>query len=250
MKKIIVIVALLIYGVTLLINLPAAVVVSWFPENSGLKVNNVTGTIWQGHAKQVVINPKVALNNVHWNVRLMALLGLTLKADIAFNNGLHLMSGKATVAYGLAGVSASNVLLDFTSQQLLTLLPMTLPVNIGGDFSVAIKDAQQGSPYCKQLQGTALWSNAYIMSQMGNLDLASPVIDLRCDNGNISALVTQQSSQLETTLDINLGKGGIYQLNGEIKGTDKLAPGIARALTWVGPKNDIGATTVSFKGKL
>lgn len=250
MKKIIMLVALLIYCVTLLINLPAATVISYLAKNNAIKISGVTGSIWQGQAKRVEINPKVTLNDVHWDVQWMALLGLTLKADVAFNNGPQAMSGKATVEYGLSGARASNVLLDLTSQQLLTLLPMTLPVKISGDFSAVIQEAELGKPYCKQLQGTVLWSNAYIESQMGNLDLDSPVVDLRCDNGNVSALVTQQSSQLVTTLDINLGKGGIYQLNGEIQGTELLAPAIAQSLTWIGPKNDVGATTVSFTGKL
>jgi len=249
MKVKIAILVVFVYCTTLIINLPAAIVVEWIPASS-IKINNASGSIWKGQAKQVVINPKVTLHNVQWDVQLMALLSLALEADVSFNNGPRAMSGKGIVGYGLSGASASNVLLDLTSQELLTFLPMRLPVNIEGNFSVVIKEVVQGQPYCEKLQGNILWQEAVIFSQMGIVNLASPSIDLGCNDGEISAFVTQESDQLTTTLDVNLGEGGIYQLNGEIQGTDKLAPSIAKSLTWIGPKNESGATTLNFTGKL
>ena len=87
-------------------------------------------------------------------------------------------------------------------------------------------------------------------SQLGDVNLASPSVDLGCDDGNITAFVTQESDELTTTLDIRLSEGGVYQLNGEIQGTNKLAPDIANSLTWIGPKNENGATILKFSGQL
>ncbi|MDA7746294.1 type II secretion system protein N [Psychromonas sp.] len=250
MKVKIALLVVFVYFGTLVINLPAAVVVQWMPA-SAAKVSDVSGSIWQGKAKQVEINNKVTLRDVKWDIQVMSLLSATLESDVSFNNGPQAMSGEAIVKYSISsGVSASNLMLDITSQELLTFLPMRLPVNISGDFSVAIKEFKQGAPYCEQLDGVVIWNNAYIYSQMGNIDLAAPSIDLRCDEGNLSAFVTQNSDQLTTTLDVRLNEGDKYELNGEIKGTDKLAPSIAKSLTWVGPVNDSGATTISFKGQL
>ncbi|TEW53937.1 type II secretion system protein N [Psychromonas sp. RZ22] len=251
MKVKIAIFFIFVYCITLLVNLPAAVVVAWMPKTA-IKINDVTGSIWQGQAKQVVVNPKLTLQNVKWDIQFDALLDSVLAANVSFDNGPQSMSGKAVVEYGITSgqASASNVILDLTSQELLTFLPMQLPVKITGEFSAAIKKVQQGSPYCEQLDGVIFWNNAYLSSQMGNIDLSSAAVDLSCDNGNISALVTQKSEQLITNLDVKLSEGGAYQLNGDIQGTDKLDPSIAQSLSWAGPRNASGATTINFKGRL
>ncbi|WP_298943467.1 type II secretion system protein N [uncultured Psychromonas sp.] len=249
MKFKITILIVLVYLITLMVNLPMAVVVNWLPNNS-IKINHATGSLWEGQAKQIVVNRKLSFDNVKWDVQLMALFTLNLEADVSFNNGAQAMSGKGVVGYGFSGISASNVILDLSSKELLTLLPKRLPVKISGDFSAVIKEFTQGKPYCEQLQGNVLWQNAVVTSQLGVVNLASPTVDLGCDNGDVTAFVTQESDELATTLDISLGEGGIYKLNGEIQGTDKLAPSVAKSLTWIGPKNDNGATTLSFSGKL
>lgn len=239
----------LIYCITLVINLPASTAVAWMPANT-IKIKHVTGSLWKGQANQVVVDPKLTLQSVKWDVQFMGLLGLALDADVSFDNGDEVMSGEGTVSYGLSGPSASNVMLSITSEEALKFLPMSLPVKISGDFSAEIKIIEQGKPYCEQLEGVVVWNNANVYSDLGNVDLGSPSVDLRCDEGGISALVTQKSKQLSTTLDINLSDGGAYQLNGEVKGTDQLAPTIAQSLSWVGPVNESGATTITFKGKL
>lgn len=249
MKVKIIVLVVFVYCITLLVNLPASVVIGWMPQST-IKINQVSGSIWQGQAKQIVINPKVRFDNVTWNVNMPSLLGLTLAADVAFNNGPQAMSGKGHVYYGLSGAGASDVILDLTSQELLTYLPMRLPVGIEGDFSATIKEIKQGQPYCETLEGNILWQNAVIHSQLGDVNLASPTVELGCDNGNLTAFVAQESDELTTSLDISLAEAGIYQLNGEIKGTSKLAPDIANSLNWIGPKNDSGATTLKFSGQL
>jgi general secretion pathway protein N len=172
-----------------------------------------------------------------------------LEADNAIHNG-EAMSGKGYVHYGLSGAGARDVILDITSKQLLTLVPMRLPVSIEGEFNVAIKEITEGTPYCEQILGNILWQNAVVGSQLGDVNLASPSADLGCDEGNITAFVTQESNELTTTLDLRLSEGGVYQLNGEIQGTDKLAPDIANSLTWIGPKSENGATILKFSGQL
>ena len=251
MKVKIAILFFFVYCITLLVNLPAAVVVSFIPGNT-IKVNNVTGTLWQGEAKKVVIkNPNLTLKNVKWDIALLnSLFNLTLETDVSFYNGAKAMSGEGVLKYGLEGASVSNVLLDITSEELVPLLPMPLPAKITGDFSVVINEAKQGIPYCETLVGKVTWNEAYVSSSFGDIDLASPVVELSCRDGNISALVTQQSEHLSTNLDVTLTAGERYLLTGEVKGTSQLAPSIAQSLAWVGPVNDSGATEINFKGKL
>ncbi|MDN2664450.1 type II secretion system protein N [Psychromonas sp. 14N.309.X.WAT.B.A12] len=249
MKVKIAILVVLVYLMTLIVKLPAAVVVDWLPLN-GIKIQNASGTIWQGQAKQIEVNRKLSFENVKWDVSLMDLFTLNLAGDVSFYNGSDAMSGKGFVSYGSAGIKATNVILDLSSRELLTFIPMRLPVKIEGQFSAVIKEFVQGQPYCQQLQGNVLWQNAVVNSQLGRVNLDSPTVELGCDDGDITAFVSQKSDELTTALDITLSEGGVYKLNGEIEGTDKLAPSVAKSLNWIGPKNTSGATTVTFSGQL
>ena len=249
MKVKIGILVVLIYCVTLVINLPAAVVINALPNNLA-KINNVTGTLWKGKAQKIIINRKLVFNNVKWDINLWALFGLAVEAKASFYNGAGAMSGEGIIRYDTSGIQASDVLLELTSHELLALLPTSLPAKIEGNFSIKVKEAKQGLPYCEKLNGTVVWHDASINSQFGNINLASPVVDLNCDSGAVSAFVTQNSEELSTVLDINLSKGEVYKVNGEIKGTDKLDPSIAQSLKWAGPLNDSGATVIKFEGKL
>ena len=249
MKAKLTILIILVYCGTLLINLPASVAVSWLPTGS-IKIAGATGSLWQGGAKEVTVNRKMKFKNIKWNVELMALLGMSLQANVSFDNGPKTMSGKAVVEYGFSGASASDVILDLTSETVVSLLPMPIPAKIAGDFSVAIKEVKQGKPYCEELDGVVIWKNAYVYSELGDVDLGSPNVKLSCDKGDFSALMTQKSVHIESIVNIKLSEGAQYKLSGEITGTDKLAPGIAQSLSWVGPENESGSTVLNLEGKL
>lgn len=248
MKLKIIFLVMVVYCSTLLANLPATVIAGWLPDNS-VQLQGVTGTLWQGHANKLKVNSDVTLKDVDWQVDWSSLIGLSLAMQLSFNNGED-MSGKGVVAYGLSGAKASDLILDMSAETLLKLIPVSLPVDISGDFSATIQEVSQGTPYCEELQGVVVWNRANVYSPVGNVDLAAPKADLTCKEGNLVVKVNQKSAQLVSSMDIMLSEGGKYKLNGEILGTDKLAPSIAQSLTWIGPKNAKGATTISFNGVL
>lgn len=249
MKLKIILIVVFVYSITLLVNLPASVVTSFVPKNVA-QLQGVSGTLWNGKAKSVKVKANnLVVKDVNWQMDWSALLGMALAVKVDFDNGSAL-SGKGDFAYSLDGLTASNVMLDISSAQLTELIPVSLPVDLEGQFSASIKEAKQGQPYCEQLTGLVVWNNAQVLSPVGNVDLASPSARLSCENGDIAVRIEQNSEQITSQFDISLKEGGKYQLKGELKGTDKLEPNIAQSLTWIGPKNKQGATTLNFNGVL
>jgi len=240
---------MLVYCGTLLINLPASVFLQWM-NNSPVTVHHASGSLWRGEAKEVNVNPSLTLRNVKWNIDFGAFLRATLAAKVSFDNGIENMFGQGDVQYKLSsGISASNVVFHLSSKTLLKLLQLQLPIDIDGDFSVTIKKVQLDYPYCKQLNGVINWKNAYIYTHMGNIDLASPKVDLSCQNSSVNALLNQRSKQLSTVLEATIDYKGKYQVSGEIKPTKQLESAIAQSLTWAGKLDDNGATVINFDGK-
>ena len=160
------------------------------------------------------------------------------------------MKGSGSVVYGLSGIALSDVNVNLDATELLPYLQLPVPVSPSGKFALVIENATPGAPYCVELDGYLVWHDAKVDTPMGTIDLATPSVDLSCAEGGLVASHKQHSEQLTTNANIQLTKGGSYQLQGDIIGREALDPSILQALSWIGPKNEAGETTFNFKGQL
>lgn len=250
MKIKIILLLVVLYLGSLLITLPVQQVVRFIPQNSGVTIGSVSGTLWDGQANHINYNNEFQLQAVKWEFDWLALLGLKLKFDIDFHNGVQAMSGKGAVLYGFSGWSAENVVVDMSAAELMSYANITVPAEITGDLSLVIKYASQGDPYCHEVDGFAVWNNANVNSELGEVDLKSAHIDLSCDAGQLVGDIEQKSEELTTTGKFLLKENGLYQLQGLLKPGEQLNSNIKEVFSWVGAKNKNGETVLNFNGKL
>jgi len=239
-----------LYLIALLITLPAAVLVRFIPQNTGLNIAGVSGSAWHGQAALLSDNKKLNLQRVSWDVDWLALAALQLKLDLKFSNGPNAMSGKGFVKLGFSGLVIEDMLIDLSAQELLSYADLPVPIEASGDVTLVIKEASRGEPYCDTLDGFFVWKNARVSSDLGKIDLATVNINLSCDNGDAMAILQQESDQLSSNVNGLLQQGGAYQLAGTVKGSNKLDSDINQALSFLGPKDASGATLVRFNGRL
>ena len=239
-----------LYILSLLLTVPATLVTRFIPENAGIQIGHVTGTVWNAQLSEVNYQNQFQLKKLTWDFDWPALLTLQLKADVKFNNGRNVLNGSGSAIYTVSGFVLDDLKVDMQATELVPYLALPVPATPSGKFSLVIEHASQGAPYCSELDGYLVWHDASVETPMGNIDLASPNVDLSCKQGAVVASLKQHSPQLTTNAEIQLSEGGRYQLKGDIKGTDKLDPTILQALSWIGPKNKTGATILSFKGRL
>lgn len=250
MKIKLILLFVLFYLGALLITLPADKVVRFIPDNAGITVTAVSGSLWDGQAAQLTYKKQFQLQKLDWKIDWLAVTRLQLKLDIKFTDGMHAMSGKGSVLLGFSGISIEDLIVDSSAPELLAYISLPVPVEVSGELSLRIKNAVQGRPYCQQLDGYIDWKNAKINSDMGGVDLDSTHIGLSCDKGLLVADLKQHSEQLTTTANFLLKEKGVYQLRALLKAGDKLEPAIKDALSWIGSKNKSGETVVKFDGKL
>ena len=250
MKIKLILLFVLFYLVSLLVTLPADKVVRFIPDNTGIKVAAVSGSLWDGQAAQLTYKKQFQLQQLDWKMDWLALARLQLKLDVKFNNGINAMSGKGFVMLGFSGISVEDFVVDTSVSELLSYARLPVPAEVSGDLSLIIKNGSQGTPYCRQLDGYIVWRDAQIKSDMGSIDLDSAHIDLSCDKGQLVADLQQHSEQLTTTANFLLKEKGAYQLRGLLKAGDKLDPAIKDALSWIGSKNQSGETVLRFDGRL
>ena len=240
----------LFYLAALLITLPADKIAQLIPEKTGISVTAASGSLWDGEAAQLTYKQQFQFQQLDWKIDWSALARLQLKVAFKFNNGIRAMSGKGFIALGLSGVSVEDLVVDISAAELFSYARLPVPLKVAGDFSIALKNASQGQPYCQQLDGDIIWRNAQINSDMGNVDLEAAKIKLSCDKGQVVADLHQHSAQLTATARFLLKNGGVYQLKGLLKAGNMLDPSLKEALSWMGRKNQSGETIVSYSGRL
>lgn len=240
----------LFYLVALAVTLPASTAFGFIPKNAGIKASEVSGSLWNGSALLLTYKKQIQLQKLSWKFDWSALSRLKLKIAIKFDNDIQGISGDGFILLGLSGVSVEDLSIAGNAMNLISSGHLAIPVEAKGDVSLVIKKASQGSPYCQELDGYAIWDNAKINAEIGSIDLDSAHIDLSCDEGKIAAKLKQSSDQLTTTADFLLEEKGIYQLQGLLKAGDTLDPSIKDGLSWIGDKNKAGDTIFQFTGKL
>lgn len=239
-----------IYMVSLVLTAPASLITRFIPDNTGLQIGNISGSLWNGKLAQLDYRNQFQLQRLTWKFDWLALLTLKAKADVKFSNSRNAMTGAGSIAYGLSGISVSNTNIDFDATALLPYLQLPIAVIPSGKFSLIIENASQGTPYCGELEGYIVWHEAKVDTAMGSIDFATPSMDFSCSEGRVVALLKQHSEQLTTNAKIQLMQDARYQLKGSIIGREGLEPSILQALSWIGPKNSAGEIALNFAGKL
>lgn len=251
MKTKLILLFVFFYLLSLLATLPASAVIRLLPRSSAIAVADASGSVWQGKIVQLTYKQKYRLQQLEWRFDWLALANLQLKLDLKFTNGSNAMAGKGALLFGFSGFSVENFVADLSAAELLSYLHLPLPpVAAAGKLSVVIKNAQQGDPYCQQLDALILWQNSQVNSEMGNIDLGAVNINLSCEKGQLRADLEQHSEQLNSAITLLLKEGGAYQLQGLLKESDQLEPSVRQALPWIGAKNQSGETVLNFNGKL
>jgi len=239
-----------LYIVFVVVTAPASIVTRFIPDNAGIQIGNITGTLWNGKLTQLNYRNQFQLQQLTWEFNWLSLLMFKATADIKFNNDQKALDGVGTIGYGFSGLMLSDANINIDAATLPPYLPLPVEVASSGKLSIVVENASEGTPYCSELDAYVLWHEANVDTPMGSIDFASPSIDLSCSEGAVIASLKQHSEQLTTNVNIELTEDKHYQLVGTIIGRETLAPSILQALSWIGPKNSAGETTLNFEGNL
>lgn len=240
----------ILYLVFIVVQLPAKIIPYFIPSNAGVKLIGLEGSLWNGEAVQISYQNQYKFNRVKWSVSWFSLFLLKIKLNVSFNNNNHELSGKGAVSMGIFGISLDDVIFKGDAKEIINFLGQNVPAKVSGYVSIFIKKAKQGTPYCSELNAQINWKKASISSDFGLVNLNNPIVNVQCDKGEVVAKLSQDSNEIKTNVTARLKAGYLYQVNGSIKGKDKLDPNIKQAISWIGPQGANGSTPFSMRGKL
>ncbi|MCK5819553.1 MAG: type II secretion system protein N [Psychromonas sp.] len=240
----------ILYLIFIVVQLPAKIIPYFIPNNAGVRLTGLEGSLWNGEAVQLSYKNQYEFTRVKWSVSWFSLFLLKIKLNVSFNNYNHQLSGKGAVSMGFFGISLDDVIVKGDAKEIINLSKQNIPAKISGPVSIVIKEAKQGKPYCSELNAQINWKNSSVISDFGSIKLNNPIVNVQCDKGEVVARLIQDSNEITVNATARLKAGYLYQLKGSIKGKNKLDPSIKKAIGWIGPKAANGSTPFSIRGKL
>ncbi len=154
--------AAIFYACMLLVTAPASLLDALIQRitHERLSLSNCQGTIWHGRATPVLHMGKdsiMALQTLHWHIRVQALLLAKLKADLGWDNTDFVTPMEITLSYD--SIILNNVLLQLPAKVIGELSPYLKPAQFSGNLTI---ESHQISYIDSRLQGnaTAKWIQA------------------------------------------------------------------------------------------
>ncbi|KPU82849.1 hypothetical protein JI57_03270 [Psychromonas sp. PRT-SC03] len=250
MKIKLVVVFICFYLFSLIWTLPATLIQPLLTQNSALKIDKLSGTIWQGYAQNISYQDDYQLSYLQWSINWRSLWTLALSVDVKFNNTAPRFQGKGELAVNLTQASLNTVSINLKASDVSPYLVLPIPVEAQGKIHLEIKKAIFEAKSCKKLDAYLVWGNARVNSVMGNINLANVDVDLSCSKNSLIAKVEQVSTDVKTQLRVELQQDGRYQLRGKIKEGPTLAKNMQQGFSWLGRKGPDGNVALAYSGRL
>lgn len=227
--------AVLLFFVFLLVKIPANQILPRVPLPADISIRGVSGTLWNGHAQQVVVQG-LAINNVKWQLEMLPLLlgkaAVELDAGSARNPDQISIEGQFVISR--SGVKASSATLFAPTPLLMAQVELPIPVDASGRARVNIAELHfEHATGCKKLAGKGSWLNAAVAGLNGPVQLGNFEATLACDNGPIN-ITTAADNSLNLDATTVIQHNGRFSVQGRFKVSEDLPKEVHQAATFFG----------------
>ena len=146
------------YLLGLLLMIPARFVIDWLPLSSGVSLQGVSGTLWQGQVQTLALG-KQQVGPISWNWRSTALLEGKISADIALADRRKI-NGRGIIGWN-GEWSIQEAMLRFPAAVLGNA--MSLSAKLGGEVSAHLTQLRFTPRNCIEALADVRWSNGNLV---------------------------------------------------------------------------------------
>lgn len=233
------------YLLFLLINLPASQVLSRISLPNNIKIQGMSGTLWQGEALQLIVN-NIPVQRLEWDTNIWSLftgkIGLDIKAgsirqsdEIAIR-GYIATNGRRIVSDGLS--------VYLPTDRIISRLSLPLPVKAKGRFKVVL-DTIDYEQHCTQLRGKGQWINGAVAGTTGWIELGNFNADISCQEQHIVVNVKEPNS-FGLSAEARIAADFRIQVAGRFKPDSSLPEEVHQAARFFGQPNAEGYYQLRF----
>jgi len=237
------------FVVFLIANTPAAFIVDTVKDKiPQVKIQNVSGSLWQGHAQKITVQSKYILKNVNWSVCASHLLmaEACVEFDASYND--NLVSGQLTVDSNKT-LTANNLRTRISAQELgkLAALPMG---EIAGDIylDIATLSLKQGG--LPTAEGVIKWNKASV-TVAETADLGDIIVTLTQSEENpLNASISNKGGQLAISGQASADDKTNYNINIKLTQNNKASKNLKDTLSLFAKAQKNGSFILTNKGNL
>lgn len=236
---------LLAFAVTAIWKFPAAGVLPHV-NTAPIKLNGVSGTVWNGTAQSVVAPaPAVPVTNVNWKARPSTLLSGSAGAMVNF----EVIGGKGEglVSRNLAGnmfVTDGNFRVPASRLEQFLPLPVA---EFGGIVLADITKVEIENNLLKSSDGTVTWRDAEVKN---TVKLGQVVFDIEPQGEQHIGKLSNTDGQLDIRGEVLLDQAGNYKADIHIKPTAETPPQVNGLLGVVGQPASDGSYRIRNSGNI
>ncbi|HTW73650.1 MAG TPA: type II secretion system protein N [Steroidobacteraceae bacterium] len=234
--------AILVFVATLLVRLPASVLMPLLPAGIGCEMPG--GTLWQGSCARLRYG-SLSLSGFSWKLHPAALLRLRVSAEL---------SSEDPRARGHTQVELTRdggIHLQALSAQLPLQGGLRLfPQGLAGTLQIAVQDARLRHDQLLALQGSIRVLQLRSEDEpadLGNFELQFPAA---AGTGPIEGQLHDLGGPLSVSGQLRLLRGGGYDLSGWVAARPQASPDLIQALQLLGPPDAQGRRMFSLAGSL
>lgn len=225
---------------------PARTAVEWVgPRLGAIKLEDVTGTIWNGQAGRFSVHNK-PVGALGWSISPRSVLEWTLIGQLRLQGDRFEGESDLRVQSALTG-EFRNTRLVFPAELLNPALdiPGLTPV---GKVEVKLTEAVLASGYPTKLDGIATWRNAAVAGEAAASfgDLTAEFSTL--PNGKVGGVLSDNGGNLSLEGTFEFGLTG-YEAEAILAARDG-NPDVIKALGWIGEQQPDGSSILKVSGRM
>lgn len=236
------------YLVLLLATLPANLFSSMVNDNTPVRLQGVSGTLWNGQALLISAPGNITLEKTRWSFAPLALLSGRLAFDIEtrlLDNTIRARAGSSLL--GTVFVSELSARLPASTVAELAAIPLA---QLDGIFDIEIHDAswQAGEP--PLASGRIDWKNASVsVTETASLGNVSIVLS-ESEKDMLQAAISNQGGDIKISGSAELLPDNRYQLDIRLKPLAGASDSIRQSLAMFAKRQANGDFLLKNSGSL
>lgn len=237
-KIVIGLLSVLLYGLFLILLMPARVLLAFITLPNEITLHQVNGTLWQGEALDAVVLDQ-PVDAIRWQIVWKGIQPI-LRMDIQVEKDIEMQANikfQTPVMMTDVKLNADMARLHQRAKSFITAnqsrFPKNapainqfnqLPIEISGHMALEVDAFSAGFAQCHTLIGQVNFSHLTLDAFGINVELDEVSSPLKCQNNQLKMKFNQLSDQLASILSLELNiKTGAYQLKGQLEPKEEIS---------------------------
>ena len=233
----------------LIINIPAGFVVNAIKDQiPQLKIQNVSGTLWQGSAQQITVKSKYIFKNVEWSICIAHLLLAEACVELETMYNKNPLSGQFSLDLNKV-IHAKDFNTTISAHALSQFI--TLPMGeIAGDISLNLTSLDWDLVGIPSVNGIIEWNKASITiaetTQLGDITITLA----ESEDNPINAEISNQNGQIAIAGTASLNTTTDYGVDLTITPNNKASNNLKNSLGMFSKRQPNGSFVLKNSGNL